>query len=577
MERIAVICDPHFHDIDYRQGAGRGDRLAVRTLADTAASTRVFNESFQALRHLLDDIVRRGIRLVVVAGDLTDDGQQSTMSTATALLADYSTRFGLRFFATPGNHDLYGIHGRHQSKRFLNRDGSNSLVTSDPAASFAGSVERIVSPEMYCGGYDSALTAMSALGFFRRPDDLHWESPFGTEDSLEARTLEIRSEDGGTVRRMIDASYLVEPIEGLWVLSIDANVFEPKNGDLDPVEETSYIDSTDAGWNSVVRCKPFLLDWVRGVAIRAAEQGKTLLALSHYPALNTLGQTLADERRFFGDTSFARRAATPATERAAGDTGMKVHFSGHLHVNDTVVWRDDDAFLVNVAVPSMVGFPPAYKLIAFADGRMEVETVLVGDVPGFDAAFALYDAEKALTGVDFGDITGATSHADFLSRHLAQMVRHRYLPKEWPQDLATLALGLDLGDLEALAGEAEPLDAGAAAARAGASSDPQLGDWRAIAFLELVVDWYRLRKGRELALDFIAPERIAAYRSLASQFAAGSWPEASVQARLACFLRIMMHYLSSHPSRDFSIDLATGAIEPADQRGRTERRHTGAA
>ncbi len=577
MERIAVISDPHFHDIDYRQGTGRSDRIAVRTLADTAASTRVFNESFQALRHLLDDIVRRGIRLVVVAGDLTDDGQQSTMATATALLADYSRRFGLQFFETPGNHDLYAIHGRHQSKRFLEPDGSNLLVTSDATASFAGSAGRIVSPEMYCGGYDSALTAMSGLGFFRRPHDLHWESPFGADDSLEARTFEIRSEDGGTVRRMIDASYLVEPVEGLWVLSIDANVFEPKDGDLDPVEEASYIDSTDAGWNAVARCKPFLLDWARSVALRAAEQGKHLLTFSHYPALNTLGETIADERRFFGDTSFARRAATPETERAAGETGIKVHFSGHLHVNDTVVWRAGDAFLVNVAVPSMVGFPPAYKLVEITDGRMTVETVLVGDVPGFDAAFVLYEAEKALTKVDFGDITGATSHADFLSRHLAQMVRHRYLPKEWPQDLAALALTFDLGDLEALAVLAEPLDTAAAEARAGAPSGRQPGDWRTTPFLEMVVDWYRLRKGRDLALDFIAPERLAAYRRLADTFAAGSWPETSVQARLACFLRMMMHYLFSHPSRDFHIDLATGAVEPVDQRGRTERRQTGAA
>ena len=52
-----------------------------------------------------------------------------------------------------------------------------------------------------------------------------------------------------TVRRMIDASYLVEPVDGLWLLSIDANVFEPRDGDLDPAAEASYIDSTDAGWN----------------------------------------------------------------------------------------------------------------------------------------------------------------------------------------------------------------------------------------------------------------------------------------------------------------------------------------
>ena len=134
MEPIAVVADPHYHDVDYRPGGGRGPGVAFRTLADTAKSTRVFNESFAAFPALLDDIVARGIRIVVLLGDLTDDGQASTMRAAVALLDRYRARHGLRFFATPGNHDLYAIHGRHQGKRFLNRDGSHTFVTSDPAA-----------------------------------------------------------------------------------------------------------------------------------------------------------------------------------------------------------------------------------------------------------------------------------------------------------------------------------------------------------------------------------------------------------------------------------------------------------
>ncbi|MDH4987814.1 metallophosphoesterase [Aminobacter anthyllidis] len=212
----------------------------------------MFNESFHATRALLDDIVRRGISLVVVAGDLTDDGQQSTMAAATALLDDYARRFGLRFVATAGNHDLYAIHGRHQSKRFLNTDGSHTLVSSDPAMPQGDSVERIISDQMYCGGYGTAIPALGAYGFFRREGDLHWECPFGGDDRLEARSFEIVSADGFTKRHMIDASFLVEPVEGLWLLSIDANVFEPKYGDLDPrLEKATMTAPMPAG----IRCR----------------------------------------------------------------------------------------------------------------------------------------------------------------------------------------------------------------------------------------------------------------------------------------------------------------------------------
>ncbi|MBT1157471.1 metallophosphoesterase [Aminobacter anthyllidis] len=573
--KIAVIADPHFHDINHRQGVGVGEGAAIRTLADTAASTRVFNESYHATRALLDDIVRRGISLVVVAGDLTDDGQQSTMAAATALLDDYARRFGLRFVATAGNHDLYAIHGRHQSKRFLNTDGSHTLVSSDPAMQQGDSVERIVSDQMYCGGYGTAIPALGAYGFFRREGDLHWECPFGSDDRLEARSFEIVSADGFTRRRMIDASFLVEPVEGLWLLSIDANVFEPKDGDLDPRLEKSYHDSTDAGWNSMPRNKGFVLDWMRDVAARARASGKRLIAFSHYPIVDPLNGTSTDEARLLNDTSFLRRTPNPEVSKVAAATGIKIHFSGHLHINDTAVFRDGDDFLVNIAVPSMVGFPPAYKIVDVGSDRLGIETVTIADVPGYDAAFPYYRIEAAREGLS-ARVAEAENHADFLSRHLAEMVRHRYLPKEWPQDLARLVPQLTLGDLDAFAGSLLPLTVEDATAIVGREQDGA-GAMDALPLFEVIVDWYRLRKGREIALDFIDPARIAAYRLTAQRYAAGSWPQGSLQDRLGSFMRMMMDWLDSQPSRDFSVDLATGEVTSSAHLGRTVRRQTGAA
>lgn len=552
MTRIAVIADPHFHDLTSRAGSPRAPLAAVRSLADTVASTRVFNESYPALPALLDDIVARGIELVILVGDLTDDGQRSTMAAATAMLQDYAAGHGLRFLATPGNHDLYAIHGRHQSKRFLDPDGSHVLVTSDPGADAGDSRARIVSPEMYCGGYDTAIPAMAEFGFFRRPWHLHWESPFGPDDALEARSFEIRSTDGGTVRRMIDSSYLVEPVAGLWVLSIDANVFEPRSGDGDPALERSYIDSTDAGWNAMPRNKPFILAWMRDVAARARALGKTLLTFSHYPMLDPLNGTADDEARLLGDTSFVRRAPTAATAQAAAATGVRIHFSGHLHINDTARVSSGDDWLINIAVPSMVGFPPAYKVATVANGHLAIETVVLAEVPGFDLAFGLYIAEAGRTGEDDGGIAATRSHGAFLNTHLAEMVRRRYLPKEWPADLAALVPRLTLGDLDRLAEVATPLTP--------ADVEPMASGEPALPFFELVVDWYRLRKGRHVALDFIAPERLDVYRGLAARYRTGNWPATSVQARIASFFAILESYLASLPSRDFGINLTTGAV-----------------
>ena len=60
-----------------------------------------------------------------------------------------------------------------------------------------------------------------------------------------------------------------------------------------------------------------------------------------------------------------------------------------------------------------------------------------------------------------------------------------------------------------------------------------------LPFLALVEDWYRLRKGRALALAHIPADRLARYRALAAAFAARTWPEASPEAWIAGFLRML--------------------------------------
>ena len=90
-------------------------------------------------------------------------------------------------------------------------------------------------------------------------------------------------------------------------------------------------------------------------------------------------------------------------------------------------------------------------------------------------------------------------------------------------------------------------------------------------FLTLAADWYRLRKGRDLAHPFIPAPRLAAWRALAAACAARDWPEGSLDAWLAGLFRMMRCYLDGLPSRDFRIDLATGEIIGEIDGGRLPR------
>lgn len=540
--RIAIIADPHIHDAAFDW---RGDGApSLRTLADTIGSTRVFNESGPAARAALDDIAARGISIVIVPGDLTDDGQRHARDKAIGMLQEYSVRHGMRFFATVGNHDLFACAGRHHAKRLLNPDGSHDLVTSDAQAPASGEVARIVSEAMYCPGYDETIPAMAELGFMRQARDLHWESPFGTCDDLNRRRYEVASDTGVVRASMIDASYLVEPVEGLWLLSLDANVYRPADDGVG--SSLGFVDDADAGWNAAIKHKRFLLDWIAGVTQRATAQGKQLIAFSHYPVVDPLSGTYSDELALFGKSAFALRMPLPEVSEQLSAAGLRCHFSGHWHVNNTARFESDTGYLVNISMPSPVGFPAAYKIAEIDAVGMSMQTIPIREVEGFDLAFAAYAREAQRTGMAAGLLLGAADHFEFISRHLALLVRDRYLPREWPAALQTELTAMKLAEVATLGGRG-PLPAAATA----------LGQ---LPFFEMIVDWYRLRKGGDVARQDIDATRLAAYRALIDHFAIGNWPDGSMPAQLAIFMRMLGRYLACAPSADFHIDRATGTI-----------------
>ncbi len=578
--RIAVVADAHFHDLhgdyDFEGIADGNNRLAVRMLADTARSTRVFNESDRALRFTLDDIAARGIRHVVLLGDYSDDGQVATIMGVKRVLDDYSARVGMRFYATVGNHDIFGEHGRHRSKRFLTESGGYRLVTSDAEASDAHAHTTTVTPRMYCEGYPEGLRALPDIGFFRRTDDLHWETPFGEDDDIEARRYEVRSADGTTIRHLVDASYLTEPFPGIWLLMIDANVFEPVSG-VAVGASGDLADSTGAGWNAMLHHKQFLFDWMRDVADRAKRLGKCLLAFSHYPAIDPLDGTFADELALMGRTSFSDRIPVSDVATALMSAGINIHFSGHLHVNDTARERRDGGYLVNIGVPSLVAFPCAYKIITPEAGRLHIETVGIEEMALDPTLLTLYRAEVSRSGLKTGGMLEAEDYGTFLYAHLGHLVGRRFLKREWPRDLASLFQKLSLGDVALLALERQSVpvrEVISTVERLQAASQTRqhlleqtgrdgatLEAMMAVPMITFLADWYRLRMASELALDWIDADSLALYAVVAALYRDGTWEEeGAAQAQFALLFRIYGKFLSGLPSRNFSVDLSTGEI-----------------
>ncbi|NEX47292.1 metallophosphoesterase family protein [Pseudotabrizicola algicola] len=536
MHRFAVVSDPHIHALfpDYGVEGVRFQGRAgacVRSRRDSVESTRIFNESGLALTAALEACAAQGIRTVLIPGDLTDDGQAPSMEAALALLVDYGTRHDMRFFLCPGNHDAYGMSGRPHTKAFLTGSGGSVTVSSRPedAGKPAGG-ETVHDPRMGCGSYVGLAEAWRAHGLMRDPRDLHWESPFGPDDSPASRMHDMTAADGRTTHRQIDLSYLVEPEPGLWLVSIDANVFEPRSGRPDNTQPDAFEDSTNAGWNALVRLKPFLLDWMADVARRAQDLGKTLICFSHYPVADVLRGTLEAERALFGQSTGVRRNPTPATTARVAATGIGRHFSGHLHYHATARAAEGGPALVNHAVPSPVAFPPAF-LLASATPATLTTTPQVIDFAGFDAFFRFYGK-----GGEAPDWLEAATYPEFLYRHIGAQVRHRFLPNDWPQDLRACLEGRSTGDLVALARRDAPADA----------ADPSLPKGGAgLPVTRLLTDWYALRSAGELARPFLTDDALRDYSALIAAYAGRHWADpTSVQARIQIFVHMLAQMLA---------------------------------
>lgn len=545
---VAVIADAHFHDTAADFGFPGieidGQRITMRSWSDTRESTRVFNESTDALHAALEDVRQRGIRHVVLLGDYTDDGQRETTETLKGILQRHSHAHGTAFYAMPGNHDIFGPLGRHHTKEFLTENGRCLSVSSDVRR--AG--ERvIISDRMYCEGYPAGLGPMAAFGYFRQPDYLHWETPFGLSDAAEDRMYEVRSPDGRNVYRLMDASYLVEPEPGLWLLMIDANIFEPLDGEFERGEDAAFTDSTSGGWNALLRCKPFIIDWIADVRRRAQALGKTLLGFSHYPALDPFDGASGAESALFGKTNVVRRTPRRAVEDALRQAGLAVHFSGHLHVEGVTRRGEGENSLTNIAVPSLVAFPPAFKVVHPSRQEILVETVEMAALPVNGRICSGYAQETALAGEEDDRAFAAGNYGDFLLGHNRALIRHRYFAKEWPAAVVRAIADKSVRDvLDLLEGEdrSSPDDA-------ILSSD--------LPMFELIADWYCLRQGAGLSLPHIAPQRLSLYRTLAERF--GRKPDhhdGSVESFLEIFFGALGLFLerAEGSPRDLELRLA---------------------
>ncbi|PKA98177.1 calcineurin-like phosphoesterase family protein [Flavobacteriaceae bacterium MAR_2009_75] len=598
--RIAFISDVHLLDVkgtlqdigyDGINNPKTGQKAFIRTMEAQLHSTRLFNENYFAFKEALNDVAKRGIKLVALPGDFSDDGQPINVRALNKILNEYREKHDISFFITTGNHDPTSPFGEEAGKKdFMGAQGQRQPIMSseDLYQSNRGELPVLVSKDIREMGYKEIVNELSQHGFFPLESYKYWETPFSKysydtysfseakkHSSLKNRTYQIT--EGSTPQP--DVSYLVEPIKGLWLVAIDANVYVPK-------EDGLQYHGASIGYNQVIKYKKHLVEWVGSIVRKAKEHGKEVVAFSHYPMIEFNDGASSTMKQLFGVKALqAHRIPEKEVARLFADAGLQIHFGGHMHINDSgITTTERGNTLANIQVPSLAAYQPAYKILEKkSDHFWDVETVVLEKVKNYDEFFELYHREhdnltqSKSQNIWNKEVLTAKDYLDFTDFHLQELVRLRFLPSDWPQSLKSLLLentGLELlvishlhdtvsfeelTNLEKFQQSQLWQTALREAQKQMTSeqvSETDLSNWTGI---DWITDFYRLRSGDELAKRAISKKRLKEYQLIIQNLANN---HSSSLKQLREFSQIFDAQLHSEPASNFSIDLHKGMLIP---------------
>lgn len=543
--KIAFISDPHVQAVDSHPEF-------VRSLASELKSTRLFNENIFAFRAALDDAVRRGIKLVVLPGDLTDNGQTVNVRAVKDILDSYASRYGMKFFVTTGNHDPSRPYGEDcVDGNFLAADGSCMAIASSADVAAGSGVKAVkVDTLLHCCGYDEIMAQYAAYGFSPDKSYLYWATPFSDYDYDGYTFGKAVAESAAAKRRYVlcdtlkaqDASYVVEPVKGVWLLAIDGGVYLPvANRD----GKTAY-SGTSTGYANTWKHKQFLIKWIGKVAEEARRHGKVLVAFCHYPAAGYHNGADSVISRWAGDKAFNMHRNPPRElTDALLKAGIKIHFAGHLHQNNTAVADDGQGHVMyNIQVPSVSAYMPAYKILTVCgDSLCRVQTVVLESVPKFSSLWPRYFSEyrhSRATGTETWntDILYSGDYPSFCDMHFRALVASRYVERELPSVVGDSIVSMNGSQLMGMAGVKE--------------SPEQPAAWTG---LDLVTDLYRLHFAGSLALRQIPQWRISQYEAMLRSFEGKKTENNKLLDSLKNICLLIKYFSSGAPDNSFDIRL----------------------
>ena len=266
-----------------------------------------------------------------------------------------------------------------------------------------------------------------------------------------------------------------------------------------------------------------------------------MIAFSHYPLVDYNDGATPVIKAAWGSHVFdVDRVPSVAVTDSLLQAGIRLHFAGHMHVNDTGVFHDEKGHsLYNIQTPSLATGTPAYKTVQVLPGnrfhiqkvlpgnRFHIQTILLDSVPGFNSLFLRYVKEFQYEQQHDGKVIWSKealkskTYQEFCDWQLQDLTRNRFVPRDFPPLLRERLLTLQ---------------------------------GKGFTGMEMVTDLYRLYYSSGLARLRIPIRRIKAYERYFKHLKRKKNPDAFTR-EMRSFAQIFQCFLQGEPDVNFTIDL----------------------